>query len=239
MNTDWYIYLLWLAAACLLGWLVAFVFAGLLRLQRNIFLIPYIGLVGVFVALYLRWSQVDLGNFILHYWLWGVIAAILLGIFMVKNILSQPASSPSTGVQLGIDLLWQGVIYGAVDALFLSILPVMATWQAFSQLGWTADWPGKIVVGALALLASLLVTFAYHWGYPEYRGKQIMAPLIGNGMMSLGCLLTANPIAALGSHIAMHIAGVLHGPETTAQLPPHYGSEPVTSGFHQQSRKPA
>jgi hypothetical protein len=40
--------------------------------------------------------------------------------------------------------------------------------------------------------------------------------------MSLGYLITANPIAAIASHIAMHVAGILHGPETTAQLPPHY-----------------
>ena len=97
-------------------------------------------------------------------------------------------------------------------------------WQAFSQTGWIAAWPGKLAVGVLALLASLWVTFAYHWGYPEYRGKQVMAPLIGNGIMSLGYLLTINPISAVGSHIAMHIAGVLHGPESTMQLPPHQAS---------------
>jgi hypothetical protein len=40
--------------------------------------------------------------------------------------------------------------------------------------------------------------------------------------MSLGYLLTNNPITAVFSHIAMHVAGVLHGPATVAQLPPHY-----------------
>ncbi len=40
--------------------------------------------------------------------------------------------------------------------------------------------------------------------------------------MSLGYLLTMNPISAILSHIAMHVASVLHGLETMAQLPPHY-----------------
>ena len=40
--------------------------------------------------------------------------------------------------------------------------------------------------------------------------------------MSLGYILTNNPIAAVFSHIAMHIAGVLQGPATVMQLPPHY-----------------
>jgi hypothetical protein len=40
--------------------------------------------------------------------------------------------------------------------------------------------------------------------------------------MSLGYILTNNPIAAVFSHIAMHTAGVLHGKATVIQLPPHY-----------------
>ena len=49
-----------------------------------------------------------------------------------------------------------------------------------------------------------------------------MGPSIGNGVMSLGYILTANPLTAVLSHIAMHIAGVLHGPASVIQLPPHY-----------------
>jgi hypothetical protein len=110
-----------------------------------------------------------------------------------------------------------------VDALLLSVLPVLATWQAFSVLGWTNHWPGKIAVGALAFVASLLVTICYHLGYPEYRVPGgVVGPTIGNGVMTLGYLLTTNPITAIFSHIAMHIAGVLHGPASVMQLPPHY-----------------
>jgi hypothetical protein len=78
-------------------------------------------------------------------------------------------------------------------------------------------------VGAIALVASLLVTAAYHLGYPEYRAQgAVMGPSIGNGVMSIGYILTNNPIAAVFSHIAMHIAGVLQGPASVIQLPPHY-----------------
>jgi hypothetical protein len=67
-----------------------------------------------------------------------------------------------------------------------------------------------------------VVTLAYHLGYPEFRGPQVRAPMFGVGMMSLGYLLTTNPIAAVLSHAAMHIAAVLRGPATMVQLPPHY-----------------
>lgn len=222
MSMDWYMHLLWVVAAGVLGFATAAVFAGALRLPRNWFLVPYTLLAGAFVYGYFYWSKLDMGDLIRHNWLWGLVGAVALGLFVVKNVLSQPASPPSQGPQLAFDLFWLGVVYGTLDALLLSVIPVLATWQAFSGLGWTVSWPGKLAVGAIALVASLFVTLAYHLGYPEYRGPQVRAPLFGNGMMSLGYLLTTNPIAAVGSHIAMHMAAVMHGPATAAQLPPHY-----------------
>jgi len=107
--------------------------------------------------------------------------------------------------------------------LLLSVLPVLATWGAFSALGWTVHWPGKILVGFIALLASLFVTVSYHLGYPECRvAGGLFGPTLGNGAMSLGYVLTNNPISAIFSHMAMHIAGVLQGPASVMQLPPHY-----------------
>jgi hypothetical protein len=67
-----------------------------------------------------------------------------------------------------------------------------------------------------------LVTAAYHFGFPEYRGGGMVGPVIGNTTMTLGYLLTNNPLAAIFSHIAMHVAAVLHGPASVIQLPPHY-----------------
>jgi len=65
-------------------------------------------------------------------------------------------------------------MYGMTDGILLSVLPVLATWQAFTLLGWTANWPGKILVGVIAVLANALVTSAYHLGYPEFRGEKII-----------------------------------------------------------------
>jgi len=90
-------------------------------------------------------------------------------------------------------------------------------------LGWTASWPGKILVGFIAVLASLFVTVSYHLGYPECREKGgLFGPTLGNGAMTIGYVLTNNPISAIFSHIAMHVAGVMQGPESVLQLPPHY-----------------
>jgi len=222
MNYIWYTYLGWIAAAALLGFAISVVFARILRLPRSIYLIPYIGFSNLFVYAYVRWSGLSIGDLIRHNWVWGLVGAVLFAAFTVKNVLSQPASSRAEGFTLAFDLLWSGVIYGLMDALLLSVLPVLATWQAFTLLNWTANWPGKILVGVIAVFASLLVTAAYHLGSPEYRGKGLLGPVIGNTTMTLGYLLTNNPLTAVLSHIAMHVAGVLRGPASVVQLPPHY-----------------
>jgi hypothetical protein len=223
VQRAWWEYLLWIPAAALVGFALAAIFVSVLQLSRRIFLIPYVALTGLFLYAFLRWSGISLTELFQQNWVLGVIGALLVGAFLVRNIFSQPASMRAKGFPLAFDLLWSGVIYGLIDALLLSVLPVLATWQAFSLLGWTDNWLGTIVVGVLAFSASLVVTVCYHLGYPEYRvPRGVVGPSIGNGIMTLGYLLTNNPITAIFSHIAMHIAGVWHGPASVRQLPPHY-----------------
>ena len=225
---TWYVHLAWVVMAGLLGFLVAVVFSRWLRMPRSWYLLPYVIFTGAFAWLYFQWSQIRLWDLFQNNWIWGVVGAIVVGIFVVRNILSQPASPHSKGGRLAWDVVWLGGVYGFMDALLLSVIPVIATWQALSLLGWTTLWTGQIAAAIICLIASLLVTGAYHRGYAEYQGRQVIAPIIGNGVMSLGYVITNNPIAAIASHMAMHVAGVLHGPETTAQLPPHYTAKVTT-----------
>ncbi|MFT3891056.1 MAG: hypothetical protein QM730_05430 [Anaerolineales bacterium] len=218
----WYTYLGWVIAAGVVGFAVSMIFAGIFHLPRNLFLIPYIGLSTAFLYVYVRWSGMSIVDLLVHNWIWGLVGAVLLAMFTIKNVLSQPLSTRSNGLSLFGDLLWSGVAYGLTDALLLTVLPVAATWQAFNALNWTGTLFGKILVGIIAMIASILVTAVYHVGYPEYRGQGMRGPVIGNTSMTLGYLLTSNPLAAILSHIAMHIAAVLHGPASVMQLPPHY-----------------
>jgi hypothetical protein len=213
----------WVLAAAVLGFAVSAIFAGVLRLPRHLYLLAYVVIVTPFLYAFLRWSNLSIAPLLRHNWIWGLVAAVIFGAFVVRNVLTQPASPSSQGLSLAFDVLWLGVLYGALDALFLSVLPVLATTQGFAALGWTNSLGGKLLVGALALIASLVVTVAMHLGYPEYRvAGGLAGPSIGNGVMSLAYILVNNPIAAVVSHIAMHIAGVLHGPASVMQLPPHY-----------------
>jgi hypothetical protein len=103
-------------------------------------------------------------------------------------------------------------------------MPVLAIQAVFAGTSWANTLLGKIGLGVLAMLGSLLITLTYHLGYPEFRNKKIVKVLVGNSIMTLAVLLAGNPLGALISHPVMHIAAVLRGPETTIQLPPHYFS---------------
>ena len=225
MNIVWYAHLEWIIAAGLLGFVISFVFSALLRLPRDLFLVPYIGSTLLFLYAYTRWSGLSIRDLILHNWIWGIIGAIILAIITIRNVLSQPTSPRSHGFTLAFDLLWSGFLYGLTDGLLLSVFPVIVIWQAFSQFDWTANWLGKVSVWFFAILASMFVTSAYHIGYTEFRGRRMILANAGNTIMTLGYLVTSNPLAAMLCHPAMHMAAVLHGPARVAQLPPHYPSQ--------------
>lgn len=222
MVREWWAHLLWIPAAAVLGLAITAVLSGWLRWPRGWIVLLYAVLAGSFVLGYLRWSSQDLGQLVARHWLWGLVGAIAVGAFVVRNVMSQPGSAAPRGPELVFNLIWLGLVYGTVDALLLSVIPIVAAWQGLSRLGWTAAWPGRIAVGAIAVCASLIVAATYHWGYVEFRGPSLRAPVLGNGIMSLGFVLTTNPLTAWVSHVAMHVASVLHGMDTTLQLPPHY-----------------
>lgn len=214
--------LLWILYASVLGFAVAAIFAGLLKLPRNIYLLIYIPLVAALFTFFIISNKINVTELLLHNWYWGLIGAVIAGVFVIKNVFSQPASKRSSGPGLLLDIVWPGLAYGLIDALLLSVLPILAVKLALADPWRTENWYGKIGFGAIGLLASFVVTTAYHLGYPEFRGKNVIWPNVGNGVLSLAFILTMNPLAAILPHMAMHVAAMIHGKDTTGQVPPHY-----------------
>ena len=222
MTHPWYLQLLWILAAGGVGFAVTAVGSAWLRLPRALLLVPYTTAVVALFWGYLAWSGLGLAELLRHNLLWGLAGAAILSLVLVRNVRSQPRSARSGGLNLGLEIAWLGVVYGATDGVLLSVLPLLVTKQAGAGLGWTGSWAGEVLVGVLAILASMFLTAAYHLGYVEFRGRRIITALFGNSVISLGYLLTANPLASVLSHATMHVAAVLHGPSSVVQLPPHY-----------------
>jgi hypothetical protein len=214
--------ILWILSASLLGFGVASIFAGWLKLPRNIYLMFYIPLVLVLIMLFIRANNINIKESVLHNWYWGLFGAIVAGAFVIRNVYSQPASKRSSGLALLLDITWPGLVYGFIDALLLSILPVFIVKIALTDPFWVESWYGRVGSGIIGLSASFLVTTAYHLGYPEFRGNKVIWPNVGNGVLSLAYIITMNPLAAILPHMAMHVAAMIHGKDTTGQVPPHY-----------------
>jgi hypothetical protein len=222
MNNVFWSSVGWIIAASGIGFAISAFFAGRVKLSRHRFLIPYVSITGIFLFSFVILNDIDIGSIFAKYWTWGILAGGLLSIYLIKTVKAQLASRQSYGAELVVDMAWAGLVYGMVDALFLNIMPVIAVWIGTAQFAWATTLAGKIGVGLIALIASLLVTLTYHLGYPEFRNKRVVMVLLGNSLITLAFLLGGNPLGSLISHTAMHLAAVLQGPETTIQLPPHY-----------------
>lgn len=214
--------ILWLIGASLIGFGMSAIFSGLLKLSRRLFLIPYIAISGLVLFLFLYNNPIANIEFWLHNWFWGLFASIIAGAFLVKNVISQPYSQTVKGLPFYVDIIWFGIAYGIIDGLLLNVMPVVIVLNIFSEYYFFGNLSGQILIGVIALVASLLVTLFYHLGYPEFRNKSVLFVLLGNTIITLTFILSGNPLAAVLTHMIMHVAAVFRGPETTIQLPPHY-----------------
>lgn len=210
----------WVTAAALLGALSSTIFSSILGFSRDLFVgLHAVAVVG-FISVFVRIEGIDPRVQFRRRWLGGLIAGALTGALLARTVLSQPASVRPGGVNLAWALLWDGGLYGIIDALLLNILPVLIVYGARSA-GELRNPAARWRWGLSALLASTIITAAYHFGFTEFRGPTLVAPLIGNAIVTLSYLASGSPIAALLSHAVMHGAAVLQGMATTVQLPPH------------------
>jgi hypothetical protein len=212
---------LWAGAATLAGFLSAFVLSSVLALPRAWFILGHTLVIGVLTWVFLRTERIRPTLQIRRRWLAGIIGGLVIGGILMRQVMAQPQAARPEGMALAGELVWSGVVYGVVDAILLSIIPVLSIYglrrgagleNQLSRLGWSA----------VALLGSAVVTTAYHAGFTEFRGPQLVQPIIGNTIITLSYLLTGSPLAPALSHALMHIAAVLQGVEGTVQLPPHY-----------------
>ena len=204
----------WAAAAGALGFIISAVFSSLLQLPRSPFVLAHASAVGLFAALFVERGGLDRSGRRWHTG-YALLAGLALGGILVQGVISQPGGTAPRGLELAAGLAWYGLVYGASDALLLTIIPVRALTGSETKSG--LPWRG-----VAALASSLLVTALYHAGFEEFRGASLLQPLIGNAIVTIGYLLTGNPATPLVAHAIMHGAAVLHGMEGTTQLPPHY-----------------
>ena len=212
----------WLGGGLVLAFLVPYVFADALGMSRDL----YYGLYGVAViGLFALWAHetgYDLRVAARRRWPWAVgLGAAAAGVLTVVVLRSEDATSRPDGPELIGAVVWRGLVYGAVDGLLLSAFPILVVFAALAGTRLERRFRGKVVIGVVALLASLAMTAAYHAGYSDFRSDKMSKPVTGDLVWSVPTLVTLNPIGAPIAHAGMHVTAVLHSYETDTFLPPH------------------
>jgi hypothetical protein len=212
----------WLAGGFVLAFAVPYVFADVLEINRDLFYGIYaISVVGLF-WFWSRSTGYDLVQAVKRRWL----AALLLGLasagVLTAIVLRTEDATPRPG---GLDLVaalaWRGVVYGIADGLLLSVFPILVVFAALAGTRLDRRFSGNVLIGIVAMIASLAMTFAYHSGYSDFRSDKMSKPLRGDVIWSAPTLLTLNPIGAPIAHVGLHTSAVLHSYETDTFLPPH------------------
>ena len=195
-----------------------FIGSSLLDLQHDLYLAIYFAAVLGLLAAYAVATQLDLRATFGRRWKLGVALGIVFGAALVRNVLTEEATPRPHGAYFVFELIWRGGIYGAVDALLLTVLPCLVVFRALG--GRLASWRQRIVYFAASLALVMTITAVYHLGFEQYREDGVRAPETGNTIISMPMLLSTNPIGSIADHAAMHISAVAHSYETEVRLPP-------------------
>lgn len=209
----------WIPLGAAVGFASSYVFGDLLVLPVDLYYLIYFAAVVGFLAFYVWRTGLDLRTWFSRRMLWAVGLGLVGGVVMLQHVLSHAPTETLAGPFLWWAVFWRGLAYGAVDGLLLFAFPWTVVWRAVG-----AERKGlavRIGAGALAWLAILVVTTAYHLGYADFRSRKIVQPNVGSTIMAVPTLLSANPVASPVTHMFLHVGAVLHCPETELFLPPH------------------
>ena len=212
----------WLAGGFVLAFAVPYLLADVLATNRDLFYGLYaLAVVGLFAF----WSQstgYDLVAAFKRHWMAALLLGLAAGAVLAAMVVrTEDATARPHGLELAGALAWRGVLYGVTDGLLLSVFPILVVFAAFAGTRLNGRPAGKVVIGIVALAASLAMTAIYHSGYSDFRSDKMTKPLRGDVIWSAPTLLTLNAIGAPIAHVGLHTSAVLHSYETDTFLPPH------------------
>ena len=215
-------HLAWLLGGMVVAFLVPFVVADQLELQRDIYLIVYVvAVTGVFAG-WARDTRQSLHEMVNRRRRLAIgLGVAFAGIGALIAIGAEDGSPHPGGAEFLGALLWRGVVYGAADGLLLSAFPILVVFAALKNSRLRKRAGGLIAVGAVAMVASLAMTAVYHAGYSDFRGSKLSKPVTGDLVWSSPTLATLNPVGAPIAHIGVHVGAIVHNYDTDLFLPPH------------------
>jgi hypothetical protein len=215
----------WFAGGSAVMFAASFIASDVSGLHHDLYLLIYFTAALVYLGWFATKSGVAWRALLRTNIWWSLGVGALAGAAVIRQVLSQDGTGHPTGPYFVFELVWRGVVYGAVDALVLAVFPALVAYLLLR--GNRNGVLRKVVFAGLVLLVSLTVTAAYHAGYSTYRGSTMSKPLTGAVMWDLPAVLTGSPAGAVVAHAAVHATAVVHqyyGGDNRL-LPPDLGSD--------------
>jgi hypothetical protein len=209
----------WFAGVSLLSFLLPFVLTSMWRLQHDVYYLIYFAVTITALGLYVRRSNTDIRALLRARWGWSLALGVGATAFVVWSVLARIDATPRpSGWYFAFELVWRGLLYGAVDALLLSAFPGLVALRLMR--GRIDGAMRQLVFGGLSLFLVTVITVVYHIGYEDFRNHDVVGPVVGNIVISVPVIATANPVGSIVAHAAMHVAAVTHAYESRDRLPP-------------------
>jgi hypothetical protein len=212
----------WLVGGMAGAFVVPFVAADQLGLQRDVYYAVYAAAV---VALFVAWARdthQPLREMLARRWRLAVgLGIVFAAISAFIATRAEGEADHPAGIEFIAAIAWRGIVYGAADGLLLSAFPILLVFAALRDSRLRQRAGGLIAVGALAMVASLAMTAVYHAGYSDFRSDKLRKPVTGDLIWSVPTLATLNPVGAPIAHIGLHVGAVVHNYDTELFLPPH------------------
>jgi hypothetical protein len=210
----------WFAGVSAMAFVVPLVFSSWLELHHDVYYLVYFGTVAAVLSIYVRAGDINVTEVVARAWKLSLVLGVASGAFVTWSVLGRidPTPHPS-GAYFAFEILWRGVIYGIVDALLLSAFPGLIAWELMQRN--IAGAGRRTSYGVLTLVLVWIITATYHAGYKDLQNVTgISQPEIGNTIISLPVIASANPAGSVLAHVSMHLAAVTHSYESKDRLPP-------------------
>lgn len=206
----------WYLVALVVGFLIPFVGVNLLGLHHDLYLLVYFTVAGTFLASFAAHAGIDWRGLLRTrlWWSLGIGAAVAFA--TVRNVMNEASMPHPSGSFFWFELAWRGVVYGVTDALILFVFPAAVAYLLLRD----ADRRRRVKFAALTVALSMGITAAYHLGYPQFRGTDLVQPEIGALVANVPAGLTGNPLGAILVHGTYHVAANVHTYRSPIFLPP-------------------